>query len=148
MDRPIFNLVYSSWDYEETYFFYGPENSTQEQFQDLCEALIPQAGQLAVERQKHEEYETWVTWTDVVESLIPLLERQGYQRFDLPKFTVVGSGIIGMSGSRKRYSEGQLGYSAKLISEYNRVLDEKFKKDTDTKPNKSLTKRYLPQIMK
>lgn len=147
MDRPIFILVYSSWDWEKNYYFYGPEGSTREQFEELCEQLLPKAGYKAVQKQVRSELGSWVTWNDVVESLVPLLQEQGYQSFDLPKVEINCTGIIGIS-ARSHGMDYRLGFANKLIYDYNRALDEKIKKETEKKPRRARMKKFLPQIMK
>lgn len=146
-NRPIFNLIYTSWDWEKHFHFYGPENSTLEQFQDLCDDLLPEAGYRTALRISHADGGGWINWNEVVESLIPLLEQRGYLRFELPNHTINGSGTIGIGNRRKM--DSRLGFATKLISDYNRALDEKISKEAESrKTNKSKLRKFLPQIMK
>jgi hypothetical protein len=146
--RPIFNLIYASFGWEKYYYFYGPENSTVEQFGDLCDDLLPQAGYKAATKITHVDSNGWINWIDVVESLIPLLEQQGYQRFDLPKHVINGNGAIGINTSR-RAMDDRLGFSTKLIANHNHALNDKLKKETSAqKSGKSKFRKFLPQIMK
>lgn len=148
MDKPIYDLVYSSWEWEKHYYFHGPDGTTKEQFEELCEQLLPKAGYKAVQKQVRSDYGSWVTWQDVVEWLIPLLQERGYQLLELPKVEINCSGIIGIS-ARNHGMDQRLGFANKLIYDYNRALDEKIKKEVNEKRScKGKLKKFLPQIMK
>lgn len=148
MDKPIYDLVYSSWDWEKHYYFHGPNESTKEQFDEVCELLLPKAGYKAVQKQVYSEFGSWVTWQDVVESLVPLLQEQGYQLIQLPRVEINCNGIIGLN-SRRHGMDRRLGFANKLIYDHNRALDEKIKQEVnDKKSRKGKSRKFLPQIMK
>lgn len=109
---------------------------------------MPEAGYRTVLRVSQDNHGGWINWNEVVESLIPLLEQRGYQRFELPHHNISGTGTIGISNSR-RNMDSRLGFAIKLITDYNRALDEKVKKEAgDRKSGKGKSRKFLPQIMK
>jgi hypothetical protein len=74
MTENLFDLVYSDYDWSEHYFFEGPEDSTVEDFEKICESLIPKAGYQAAIKKASPKEGGWICWRDVVESLVSLLE--------------------------------------------------------------------------
>jgi len=147
----IFDLIYSGFDSESHYYFVPPPGATQEDFQVLCEELLPQAGYRAVLRHSHVESRSsmtsWITWREVVEALIPLLEAQGYQRCELPAARIHGSGIIGVF---QRDNDTGLGFATKPILEHNHKIEEQISKEMADKKVKRIgrLKKKIPQIMK
>jgi hypothetical protein len=151
MKPPIFDLVYYSWDSEKHRYFQGPEDATLEDFEEICDKLLPAAGYAtALKRMdlKNVNMHLWITWISVVESLIPLLEKQGYQLFMPPQYEFEPTGVVGVndyySGMDKR-----LGFANKIIREYNHNLDQQIKKEREVQ-RKLMSKKVkvMPQIMK
>src|SRR5579864_365880 len=149
MNDNIFSLVYSDYDTEEYYFFSGPSSVSQEEFKKLCGQLMPKAGYRAVlRRQSPKESGDWICWRDVVESLVSLLEGQGYQRVSLDacRFRTHGT-IIGLH--EDTLSDDQLGFAGPLIGEYNRKLEKKIAEERKTRRKLSgLLKKKTVQIIK
>jgi hypothetical protein len=143
----VLDLVYSGYDWESHYYFVPPPGVTQEDFEVLCEELLPQAGYRAVLKHSHVKEETWITWREVVEALIPLLEAQGYQRCELPTVNLRGSGIIGIFTHE---SDERLGFATKLILDHNHKLEDKLNEEAQAKKTRRIgrLKKKLPQIMK
>ena len=67
MSDNIFDLVYADYDWQEHYFFSVPEGTTLEDFEKLCNRLIPQAGYRAALKKSSPKKEGWICWSDVVE---------------------------------------------------------------------------------
>jgi len=143
----IFDLVYSDYDWEEHYFFDGPENATLEDFENICNSLMPKAGYQAALKKSVPKKGGWICWSDVVESLISLLEEQGYQRVFLNSYHMAGGTIIGINDE---LIEDRLGFASPLITIYNRKLEKKMAEERKAKRNVrigSLKKRVV-QIIK
>lgn len=149
MKDNIFSLVYFDYDVEEHYFFSGPVGAKQKDFVKLCDQLIPKAGYRAVTRkQAPKESGDWIVWRDVVESLVSLLEEQGYQRVSLDSYRFSGRGhIIGLNDETP--PDERLGFSAPLIAEYNRKLEKKMAEERKAKRKLGgLLKKRSVQIIK
>jgi hypothetical protein len=149
MKDNIFSLVYSDYDTEEYFFFSGPSDVSYEEFKKLCGQLMPKAGYRAVlQKQSPKEAGNWICWRDVVESLVSLLEEQGYQRISLDAYRFRGKGsIIGLD--RDLLLDERLGFSAPLISEYNLKLEKKIAEERKTRRKLSgLLKKKTVQIIK
>jgi hypothetical protein len=71
----IYELVYSTYDYEEHYLFYGPEC---EDFQAFCESLLKDACDLSLSKNKT----SCVGWNTIVVSLAEILLQHGYRRIE------------------------------------------------------------------
>jgi hypothetical protein len=149
MKDNIFSLVYADYDMEEYYFFSGPSDVSQEEFKKLCGQLMPKAGYRAVLRkQSPKEAGDWICWRDVVESLVSLLEEQGYQRISLDAYRFRAKGtIIGLN--EDMLSDEWLGFAAPIIGEYNRKLEKKIAEERKTRRKLSgLLKKKTVQIIK
>lgn len=143
----IFDLVYCDHDLEEHYFFEGPVDVTQEEFEKFCESSLPKAGYKAALKRLSPEDGGWICWRGVVESLITLLEEQGYQRVYLDTYFFEGGNVIGVYDDS---FEERLGFSAKMIAVHNRKIDEKLAKEREARRiSKSiLMKKKVVQIIK
>lgn len=144
----IFALVYSDYDTQDYYFFNGPEGISQEDFEKLCGELIPKAGYRAALQKLYPKEGGWICWRDVVESLISLLEQQGYQRISLDSYRMAGGNIIGISNYE--HLDGRLGFAEPIIVEYNRKLEKKMAEERENKRGLRLgtLKKRATQIIK
>lgn len=148
MKDTILSLVYSDYDSVEYYFFKSPTNAvTEEEFKKICDQLIPKAGYRAVIRkQLPKEPGDYVCWRDVVESLVSLLEEQGYQRIFLEDYHFKSVGHIIYEDTR---GKEQLGFATDLIIGYNRKLEKKIAEERKTRKKLSgLLKKKTVQIIK
>ena len=143
----IFDLVYSDYDWEEHYFFEGPDGVTLEDFENLCNDLIPKAGYQVVFKKAAPKNSGWICWSDVVESLISLLQEQGYQRVFLDSYHMAGGTIIGINDDP---NENRLGFAGPLIKIYNRKLEKKMAEERKAKRNLRIgsLKKRIVQIIK
>ncbi len=147
MSDNIFDLVYSDYDWQEHYFFSGPEGSTLEDFRKLCDQLIPKAGYKATLKRSYPKAGGWICWGDVVESLIPLLEEQGYQRVSIDSYQVDVGNIIGLNEDDL---DDRLGFAGYPIMAYNRKLEKKMAEERKAR-RKSMVgalKKKTVQIIK
>ena len=131
MSDNIFDLVYCDHDVEDHYFFDGPDDATEEDFVKLCESLTPKAGYKAALKRSDPDNGGWICWSDVVESLVPLLEEQGYQRIYLDTYYFDGGTIIGMYD--RDPIDDRLGFSSKLIVLHNRKIEEKLNAEREAR---------------
>jgi len=147
MSEIIFDLVYSDYDWQEHHFVKAPDGTTLEDFQKLCDSLMPKAGYKAILKRSSPKVGGWVCWSDVVESLVSLLEEQGYQRIILGSYVVNGGVII-----RPDDYEGKekLGFSCQAISSYNGKLERKLAEERKAKKQLriGLLKKKVVQIIK
>ena len=121
MSSKVFILAYADYETYVPHLLYGPENVSQEEFKNLCDSLLEEAGYNTLTNQ-----DSWIGWNDVVESLIPLLEKQGYQRFEPVKVSYFGSSIIDEDDFVE--SSPLKGSQSKIIA-YNKAFHEElFKK--------------------
>lgn len=147
MCNNIFDLVYSDYDWQEHYFFEAPEGTTSEDFENLCNQLLPKAGYRAALKKSSPPKKGWICWSDVVESLVSLLEEQGYQRVYLDTYEMDGGSIIGFNDDDV---EERLGFSTKIIINYNKELEKKMAEERKAKRSLRLgtLKKKLVQIIK
>jgi len=89
----IFALSHYHYEDSSTYLFTGPDNISQEQFRDLCYRLLDQAAVDTIINEKKSKYSCSIGWRDVVESMVPLLEKQGYHCLK-PIEVYFGGGLI------------------------------------------------------
>lgn len=90
----IFVLARSHYEELTHYYFEGPADVSQKDFRLLCDSLLEEAGYNAIVRANKDPHGGWVGWEEVVESMIPLLEKQGYRHFIVKSCTYNGSSII------------------------------------------------------
>ena len=147
MKDNIFSLVYSDYDTREHFFFSAPPNTTEKDFKELCDRLVPKAGYRAViMRQSFKESDDWICWRDVVEELVSLLQEQGYQRISLENYHLHTFGTIIHEDTR--YKE-QLGFATDLVIEHNVKLEKKLAEERKNKRKLSgLLKKKMVQIIK
>lgn len=147
MKDNIFSLVYSDYDSEEHYFFRAPDDATEEEFRKLCGQLIPKAGYRAVtKKQLPKDSGDYICWSDVVESLVSLLQEQGYQRIFLEDYHFQSTGHIIYEDTRDK---DQLGFAANLIISHNRKLEKKIAEERKTRRKFSaILKKKTVQIIK
>lgn len=147
MKDNIFSLVYSDYDMQEHYFFKAPPETTEKEFKELCDRLIPKAGYRAViMKQSPKEAEDWICWRDVVESLVSLLEQQGYQRISLENYRLH---VYGNIIHENTHHKEQLGFAADLVVGYNVKFEKKQAEERKNKRKLSgLLKKKSVQIIK
>lgn len=140
----VFDLVYSDYDWQEHYFINAPEGVTAEQFQKLCAQLLPMAGFRAAVKRATPGIGGWISWRDVVEALLTLLEEIGYQRIDLGSYSISGGTIINPNDNTK------LGFSGRIITEHNLKIEKKLAEERKAKKHLriGLLKKKVVQIIK
>lgn len=148
MSDNVFDLVYSDYDWQEHYFFSAPEGTTLEDFQKLCDSLLPQAGYRATLKRTSPKVGGRICWSDVVESLVSLLEEQGYQRVSIDSYTIDNSGFI--IGLHEGDLDDKLGFSWQAIVTFNQKLEKKLSEERKAKRNLRLgtLKKKTVQIIK
>lgn len=147
MSDNVFDLVYSDYDWQEHYFFSGPEGATLEDFRKLCNDLMPKAGYRAALKRSSPKSGGRICWSDVVESLVSLLEEQGYQRVSMDSYTIEGGFIVGLNEDEL---DARLGFSWQVIANYNHKLEKKLAEERKAKRNLRLgaLKKKTVQIIK
>lgn len=143
-----FDLVYVTGDYEAHYFFDGPDDATDEDFEKLCNSLLPKAGYKAALKQLSSKHGSWIVWSDVVESLVSLLEEQGYQRVYIDTYYLHGGNIIGIYNVDNSDND-RLGFASDIIRDYNKKLEAKLAEERKNKRSlRGLFKKKVIQIIK
>lgn len=89
----IFALSHYHYEDSSTYLFTGPDDVSKETFRELCYSLVDQAAIDRIIEERKAKYSCSIGWRDVVESIIPLLEKQGFCRFK-PIEVFFGGGLI------------------------------------------------------
>ena len=147
MSDNIFDLVYEDYDFHEHYFFDAPEGTTLEDFEKLCNRLMPQAGYRAAIKKSLPKKEGWICWSDVVEALVSLLEEQGYQRVDIDAYHMEGGHIIGVNDDEV---DARLGFASPIIIAHNVKLEKKYAEERKAKKALRLgaLKKRMVQIIK
>lgn len=147
MSSIIFDLVYSDYDWQEHHFIQAPEGTTLEDFQNLCDHLMPKAGYKATLKRSSPKVGGWICWSDVVESLVSLLEKQGYQRIILGSYVVNGGVIVRPEESKNK---DKLGFSYQAIASYNGKLERKLAEERKAKKllRIGVLKKKMVQIIK
>ena len=147
MSDNVFDLVYSDYDWQEHYFFSGPEGTTSEDFKKLCNSLMPKAGYKAALKKSSPKSNGRICWSDVVEALVSLLEEQGYRRISIDSYTVDGGFIIGVN---EEHLDERLGFSWQFIINHNRKLEKKLAEERRAKRNLRIgfLKKKTVQIIK
>jgi hypothetical protein len=148
MSDNVFDLVYSDYDWQEHYFFSGPEGTTLEDFKKLCDSLLPQAGYKATLKRSSPKSGGRICWSDVVESLVSLLEDQGYQRISIDSYSIDNTGFI--IGLHEGDLDNRLGFSWQAIVSFNQKLEKKLSEERKAKRNLRLgtLKKKTVQIIK
>jgi hypothetical protein len=93
--RKMFNLSYGTYDGSQHWYFYGPIDMDldDEGFQELVDELIPEACELAVEKERKGR-QSWVGWQEITCAVGDLLvSRRGFERMK-PVSADLGGGII------------------------------------------------------
>ena len=146
MNDNIFDLVYSDYELTEHYFFKAPDNSCIEDFGKLCDQLLPRAGYRAAIKKAAPDEGGWICWSHVVESLISLLEEQGYQRVYIDSFKLPGGNIIRINDTGV---DPRLGFSGQIITTHNYKLEKKLAEERKARrSNQLLFKKKTVQIIK
>lgn len=142
----IFDLVYSDYDLDQHNFVQAPTDTTVEEFQKLCDSLMPKAGYRAALKKSSPKIGGWIYWSDVVEALVSLLEQQGYQRITLGSYILNGGVIVRPENSE----DNKLGYSIPVITYHNDKIQKKL--DEERKAKKQIRlgmlKKKIVQIIK
>lgn len=147
MSKKIFDLVYSDYDWKDHNFLTGPEDTTSEDFEKLCNRLLPKAGYQAALKHIGPNKNESIVWRDVVEALISLLEEQGYQRVSLGSYDIFGNSVIGLDGRHEGPIFERLGFAEPIISLHNQRIERKRRADRKSKRFTALKKRSI-QIIK
>ena len=150
MSDNVFDLVYSDYEWQEHYFFSGPADSTLEDFRKLCDHLLPQAGYKATIKRSDLKKGGWICWSDVVESLISLLEEQGYQRVKPDSYEISVSCHGNIIGLEDNDEDDRLGFSVQGIIIHNRKLEKKLSEERKAKRSLRIgsLKKKTVQIIK
>lgn len=77
----LFCLRHNDYEAANIYYFMGPDNVSHEQFNTLCSTLLDEAAINAIVSEKKKQYKSVIGWFEIVENMIPLLEKQGYYIF-------------------------------------------------------------------
>lgn len=119
----LFILSHSYYEESTNYYLMGPDNVSEEEFSELCYSLLDDAARLALSSSRQSEFNDKIRLDNVVESLIPLLKEQGYQRFTPPKANFFGNPLTVKEKFMKNFSTS---ISNEIIN-YNRAFDRKYK---------------------
>jgi hypothetical protein len=144
MNTEVFDLVYSDYEWQEHYFISAPKGMTPDDFKKLCESLLPQAGYHAALKRSSPNVGGWISWRDVMEALVSLLEKQGYQQIELGSYNISGGIIINPADNVK------LGFSGRIIAEHNQKIEKKVAEERKAKKHLrlGLLKKKVVQIIK
>lgn len=123
----IFALSHYHYEESSIYLFTGPDDVSKEKFQELCYSLLDQAAINSIIREKKNKHPCSIGWRDVVESMIPLLEKQGFCRLK-PIETHFSGGLIddGRLGRQNRDDNKLSPQVFTAILNYNKVLQGKW----------------------
>jgi hypothetical protein len=121
--KNIFILSYKDYEYSVQYYLNGPENATQEDFNNICNNLLEKSGYNAITKSIHSEYSGWVGWNEIVEEMVPLLAEEGYYSFEPKLVEYFGSSII----DDQKDING-LGKAGKAIMLHNNAVKEELYK--------------------
>lgn len=99
----IFSLEYAWYEESQHYIFIGPEDYSQEQFQEICNDIVPLAGlqTLAVINSNDDLNKGYIGWMELTEAMIPFLEEKGFQHVIPIQANFRGSGSIISSDDSK-----------------------------------------------
>lgn len=101
----LFVLSYSHYEETANYYLEGPEGISQKDFQNICDNLLDDAAFQAVLQNSLDQYLPPVGWPDIVEILVPLLEKQGFKLFKPKMVDYWGSGIIQTKEDAKKLTK-------------------------------------------
>lgn len=108
----IFALSHYHYEDSSTFLFTGPDDVSKEQFRELCYSLADRAAINTIIKEKKDKHPCSIGWRDVVESMVPLLEKQGYHRFN-PVEAVFGGGLI---NSHESWNEDDKRFSSRVFT--------------------------------
>lgn len=124
----VFALSHFWYEESSTIHFIGPEDVSGKQFQELCYSLVEQAAINAVAKERKQEYPCSIGWRDVVESMVPLLEKQGYLRLKCEEVAFRGGLINKHLPDHQNPEDYRLSTSAfTTILNFNRELIKEYK---------------------
>lgn len=104
----IFCLAHYSYDEQNSHYFVGPDNVSKNEFEELCYNLVDSAGMNAIIIEKKRDYPCTIGWREVVEAMVPLLEKQGYHHFIPIEASFSGSVINNADLNRQNYDDEKL----------------------------------------
>ena len=145
MKNKVFDVVYSDYDSMSHHYLIGPNDIDKEQFDKLCERLLPEAGYQTFLKHSRSVERTWIYWGDVVESLVSLLEKQGYQRISLDTYKLHAD-FESIVGADNTSTYDKMGFSGHMIGTHNYKIEQKQKEELKA-TRKSLKKKPI-QIIK
>lgn len=118
----IFRLTWLHYDNEESYFFIGPAKVSQEEFQKICNELVPQAAKLAIETElKNKELTGYIGWNNITECIHLLLNEKGFTAFIPKEASQNGSVII---DHKYQNDNSKLGPMFETVRYYNNLIGE------------------------
>ena len=117
--KNLFILAHTGWEDWNPYYFEGPGGVSQDEFKELCQSFVERAGYNATVRPDLRE--DFIGWNEVVESMVPLLEKAGYCRFNPKECTFAGRNIIDDLSK----AEG-MGSAADAIIAHNKRIRDSF----------------------
>ena len=127
MSRSLYIVSYS-W-YEE----YSPtilEGPTVGDWKSYCDALIPQAALIAIEKQKTNKYPSWIGWIEIVDELINILiTENGYERVNLSNTDYWGSSIIRDELDSTNENISVIAPVLQQIVDHNKWVEDKLDKE-------------------
>lgn len=121
--KGLFVIAHSYYEEYSPYYFEGPETATKEDFEKACQSLLEQAGYNAILMEQKDAHPSFIGWNSVVESMIPLLEQQGYRHFKPPIVRYWGGIIDSYEDAKKLGNAGR-----EVVSHNKRVREDVFER--------------------
>lgn len=118
----IFRVSRIYWEDYEPHDLIGPDNCTKEEFLALCESLLHDAAEAALEAEENSEHPSYVGWSEIVTQLVNQLTKHGFTPVEPIEAKFAGSAII----RDNRAHEAQLPDSiVNKVSEYNEKVQRR-----------------------
>jgi hypothetical protein len=120
----VFIIEGSDYDESRTYILYGPDNTSKEDFIDLCESVLPKAGRNVLEREsKNDTNPIWIGWFDILEELASVLSEKGFELIQAKSYMVNSCACIVRGWSKENMKT--LGTVGDEIVKYNKDMEKR-----------------------
>lgn len=118
----LFRVSRSYYESYQPHDLIGPEEYSKEDFEKLCDSLIPKAIDNAIKLETGQEHPSYIGWSDITEHLVKALEKHGFSNVKPIEVEYFGSDII--RGDREEDSKIPDDH-LKILVDYNEKVSRR-----------------------
>lgn len=137
----IFSLEYAWYEESQHYIFIGPEECSQEQFQEICNDIVPLAGLQTLANANNDPYvnKGYIGWMELTEAMIPFLEEKGFKHV-IP----IQANFRGSGGIISTHDSKPLKNVASNVIHHNNLVEHNMHAEYE---NETFVEEYLASLM-